>query len=527
MLRFEVNGIEVIPNEVNSFTLALGEQGQISIPDTLVFSGASARPVLDWVASGKIVEKIPLNIWNEGTQIYRGFLDLQDNLVVNGDREVEVKAVSYDSIDWINEFGNSVSFGVLESKGIITRNDYVPIQYVQNYRPDVLAAITAGIGLYNCIDNLIKFIKGTSDIANLSWASTTLSENIRNAIEIIIKIIYLIAQIVAIIALLKQLVIALFGERGEYRAILLRTLFERGCEYFNLSFQSSIFRGEANNLVFIPAKDGLSDKGIPNPNSPLYFFGDFLTQMQTVFNAEVKIINGVMFFERWDSFQSNNDTILKSNFNDQERLLTRYTYNTDEAIGNYNIVYPTDSTEYNTLDDTSIAFQESIDNVKGLTQITLPFAQGKKKGNRSDIEKNLKKAVSTVNKVIGSLGSRNNSVSVNSQNGKLALSSPLFSVDKIAFRRGKNIDEVPASYWWDNFHSVNSYTVNQWINYDSTPMELTFEEFREMVNNNLLISPDGNQVQIISATYLPSTNKAEVQYREKTIYAKGLNAKQI
>ena len=152
MLRFEVNGTEVTPNEVNSFTLALGEEGQISTPETLIFSGASAQPIFEWLDAGKIVEKLPLNIWNDGTQIYRGFIDLQDSLVVNGDRDVEVKAVSYDSIDWLNEFGNSVSFGVMESRGLITQNDYVPIQYVQNFRPDVLAGITAGIGLYNCTD---------------------------------------------------------------------------------------------------------------------------------------------------------------------------------------------------------------------------------------------------------------------------------------------------------------------------------------------------------------------------------------
>ena len=282
-----------------------------------------------------------------------------------------------------------------------------------------------------------------------------------------------------------------------------------------------------SNLLFIPSKDGLIDVGIPGAESPLYFFGDFLTQMQTVFNAEVKIINGVMFFERWDTFRVNNDTILKSNFSDQERLLTRNTFNTDEAIGNYNIVYPTDSTEYNTLDATTLSFQESIQNVKGLTQITLPFAQGKNKKNNSTIENNLKELSSVITKIVSTFGNKKSSLSMNSQNGKLALSEPIFNLDKIAFRRGKNVQEVPASFWWDNYHSVNSFTVNQWVNYDSTPMELTFEEFQTLVNNNIIIDGEGRQVQIISATYLPSTNKAEVEYREKKIYATGLNARII
>lgn len=528
MLRFELDGLQVTPNDILDFNMVLGENGQLSIPDKIILSGANADPIYKAIDAGRIYQKLSLNVWNDGYQIFRGFCDLQEDLIVNGTREVEVKIVSYDSYDWIDKYGNSVSFGVLYSDRYITDNDFEEVKFLQNFKPDAAVALTTSIALYTTGKTLYEAIKEISTISIESSPRIDVGDWLRDILKVILRVIYLILLIVAIALLLKQFIEAIVPTKGTFKTMKVSKMFEAICNYFGLTFRSNIFRGEAANLLYIPYKDELTDVGIPAPNTALYNCGDFLNAMKQVFNADIKIVNGELRFDRWDSFFINNNTILKNNFNNQDRLLDSYSFNTDEAIGNYSIYYQTDASELNTLDGDTLAFQESIRNIKGLTSIALPFAQGKNKTEDTSTLNFLKEIEKTVKSISGSFGSgkgkkgRKGNVS-----DALLVSGKTFTVDKIAFKKGQGVETVPARWWWDNFHYINSFTTNQWIQYDPTPMEMTFDEFRQIINTNTLVDDEGNRVQVTEGTYNPSTNKAEIAYRKKQIYAKGLKGREI
>ena len=295
MLRFELAGTEVVPNDLLDFTLALGEQSQISITDKLVFEGASARVILDEYEKGNIQKKLDLNIWNNGTQVYRGFADMQDSMIIHGDRGVEVAVKSYDNYEWIQEFAKSVSFGVLEQQRYITQTQYKRVNYVQNFKPDVPIIISSSIALYNVTEALIK---ATRLIQEISIQAAPLSLQWLKELAIAaVKIIYVILLMVAISVLLNQLIEALFPNLGWFHGILIVDMFKAICNYFGLTFRSSIFEGEAKDIVYIPYKDELQDIGIPNPDSPLYNCGDFLESMARVFNAQIRIKNGELIFK--------------------------------------------------------------------------------------------------------------------------------------------------------------------------------------------------------------------------------------
>ena len=121
----------------------------------------------------------------------------------------------------------------------------------------------------------------------------------------------------------------------------------------------------------------------------------------------------------------------------QEDLLNRYTYNTDEIVGNYNVFYQTDPSELNTLDGSTLAFQKSYRGVKGLTQIAIPFAQAKNKLTRTDLENDLGLIQRTIQKVVNLFGNSNgaSNQTLNSKLGALLVSKPVFNIDKIAFIR--------------------------------------------------------------------------------------------
>ena len=110
MLRFELDNQEVVPEDVNSFAFALDENGQIALAsDKIVFNGLGAKITRKWIDDGKLFKKLPFKIWEDGIQMYNGFLDLQEDLKIHGDRSVEVKAQSRAKIAIrINEMINQI-----------------------------------------------------------------------------------------------------------------------------------------------------------------------------------------------------------------------------------------------------------------------------------------------------------------------------------------------------------------------------------------------------------------------------------
>ena len=517
MMRFELNGQEVTPNDILDFSLALnGETGQISLAnEKLVFSDLGAKIVRDWIDAGKMFQDLPLKVWNEGQQVFNGFCDLQNGLVIDGDRTIETEVVSYDSFDWIDRFANSISFGVLYEEKHITDSDFEIVNYITNFKPDVAEAALSGMGIYTAVKGFAEMVKHLQIIIVRGLPEFN-AGFFKELAKIVIEIAYLVALIIALQALLVRFIEALFPQRGTYKAMRVTRMCERLFGYFGLSFTSTIPR----DMIIIPAKDGLKDVGIPDANSPIYNCGDFLTTLKQIFNADIKIVNGVATLKRWDEFTLLADDILKDNFNNQEDLLNRYTYNTDELVGNYNVFYQTDPSELNTLDGSTLAFQKSYTGVKGLTQIAIPFAQAKNKLTRTDLENDLGLIQRTIHRIVNLFGNNNsNTTTINSKLGALLVSKPVFNIDKIAFIRGRNIDTISASYWWDNWHYVNGADVNQWKQYDVTPVEMTFTQFRKLINNNYIIASDGKTVEVTGATYTPHTNTANIEYREKTKYA--------
>ena len=287
MLRFELDGLQVTPNDILKFNMVLGENGQLSIPDKIILSGANADPIYKAIDAGRIYQKLPLNVWNDGYQIFRGFCDLQEDLIVNGTREVEVKIVSYDSYDWIDKYGNSVSFGVLYSDRYITDNDFEEVKFLQNFKPDAAVALTTSIALYTTGKTLYESIRDISSIAIKTSPKVNFRAWLEEVLVAILYIIYLIILIVAVSLLLKQFIEAIVPTKGTFKTMKVSKMFEAICSYFGLTFRSNIFRGEAANLLYIPYKDELTDVGIPAPNTALYNCGDFLNAMKQVFEPRI------------------------------------------------------------------------------------------------------------------------------------------------------------------------------------------------------------------------------------------------
>ena len=524
MIRFELNGNNIqAPEGLLDFNLTLDENGQVTIAqDTVIMYGNGNQLIRNWINDGKIVKEMPFNVWVEGFQVFRGFIDLQDSAKFYGDRSCEVKIKSYDSYTWIEEYGKSVSFGVLALDGFITNSDFVDVKYQVNFRPDLAVTATTALGIYSVTRSLIETIRFLSTISIESLPQLDPGGLAKSIAKIIVMIIALVAQIVATVALIRALIDALLPQSGRYKAMRIEQMFKSIASYFGLTFESSIFQGQNRNIIFIPSKNDKENVGYPSAKSVHYNVGDFITNMKELFNADLKVYNGVMKFERWNDFKTNSNVIIKNNFSNQERLLNSFSYNTNEAIGNYNIVYQTDTTDINTLDGDGLSFQESIEDVKGLAQINIPFSIGKRKVGIGEVEEGLLDINNLANRITSTFGNGQN-VSLKSNRGALLVSNKEFNNDKIAILNGQGVRELPASFWWNNFHFINSYTVNQWREYDLTPMEMTIDEFRQIINSNIIVDDNGKEVRIENITFNPSTNKAEVQYKVKEIYARGLN----
>jgi hypothetical protein len=550
------------------------ESGSINVSD-LAFVGAAKDYISQRIKSGVnggvgIFEGIPYQILvGEQTNpvfTFRGYLDMTDEeLTVLGKEEIKVGLKKEQGEDWLADVADSFSFAYLYKIGIITQSDFVKVPYVINYVPDGLQLILISMSIYMMSKELIENIQAIAEsIGDITDASTPVigvsvglgagvvtAWDLGNYIMAALKVIARIAYAVAIIIAIKNLVEALFEQlmpkKRFHLGMRYKTMFEKACQYLDLTLSSSIL-DSIEDKVYIPPKDrqgGESgETGYPTNSSAIYIFGDLIRKMKEQYNADYRIQNGVFYFERRDSFRTPSIYQMPSFFTDQDRKLDANGYNTSELVANYNIYYEYDVQDQNTLDDqTGRVFQaittpivvgdQKLVNVKGLTQISIPYSQGKEKTKLTDVEKLLKTLGQVVDGLTGIFGGGTNFASkIEDRIGSLLLSSHFLTIGKEVVMSGAKLADnqrglLDAKLLWDNYHYINSFapyqgTHNQYARYKEAPVPMSLQDFALLLENNLAIDSEGNEYEIEKVIYNPYRRRAKLDYRIKELYTNNL-----
>ncbi len=545
------------------------ESASINITDLEFVLEANAflqERILNGISGGVGIfegEPYTITVGNQQDPVYQfdGFLDFTDELTVIGEEEISAGLKQIQGTDWLNDVADSFSFRYLQDQNIINTADFVKVPYVINYVPDGTQLLLLGISIYLIQKELFEQLDSLADIVGIGTDAATPvvsvfpGWDVGNTIYAVLRgaarAVYIASIVVALVNLINEVFAQLLPKRREHLGMTFRRMMERGCQYLNLTFQSGI---PELDWVHIPAKDrrggSSGETGVPGTNSSINTFGDLIRTLKQIFNADFRISNGILRLERRDLFKTSGDYVIPAFFNDQPRLLDRNGFNTDEIVANYNINFQFDSQDQNTLDDqTGLVFQaittpirtinQNLVNIKGLTEIVVPFSLGKAKQGLNGVEEVLKALGKAVDFLTGVLPGRGTNFAgkIEKRIGSLLMSSDFISFGKVVAMNGALLVKdqrgtVNARRLWDNYHFINSFALvngehNQYFRYQGLRVPMSLEDFQKVLENNQCTDQDGNEAEIELVEYSPQLGSAVINYRIKKIYTNNLKIEYV
>jgi hypothetical protein len=528
------------------------------------FEGTAARFINNWISLNGIFQGIPFKITDCNTlTVLDGCLDLAaDEARYECDRVV-VPVRDNGLRDYLDDRAKSFRFATLAdlpatAPGAITTNDYLAVPYCINDIPDYVQVVIVSLSIYSITKETIQVVKDIGDlIADLANPVTTANAIVQAAL----LLVYLTALIVAMINLIQQFIDNIIQVRKHKLAMHCRTLFQRGCAYLGLSFQSSIF---ATNSVFynaaiIPRKVSDYDRAnfinrlreydeLQTPaESYGYYdgtFAEFINDMELVFNAKARVVAGVLRFERFDYWNISTPYTLPNV--DTEPFM----YNASELAANYLFSWQLDAQDQNTYDEfigTNCQMQASVTSVlnqknillTNLTEVRPGLALAKRKEVLNRVELLLDSAISLLTNLANAITAAINAVLsvlpgniqipplpgnlINQRVGWLRLSSDFIGVPKFVILDGSNnIDAnnhlyTSAEYLMQNYHSASFPLQNQWLLYKDQEVPFCCEDYSYLRQSNGMRTFDNRFAKAITIRWQMGANIAKMDYRVKPI----------
>jgi len=375
-----------------------------------------------WISAGYIFEGMPFRI--EEVQetngnvitIFDGFLDLTE-MTKFDEYGIVAKSKQRYSIDWLNDTAAGFGFEFLASEGIITNADYIDIPYIisaiPNYKESAMAIVSLTLVGNQLIDSIYTISEYIASVASdpLMWGQI---------LALVVRLISFLLLVVSAILLIKQVFELLIQRVKYHKGISLRTLFEKGCQFLNLTFDSSVVPDDWYILpkkYVIPKNPsnffGFNILGAFTPDEftqygyPKESFSEFIIKMKDLFNGKVLMNEslGNLRFERRD-FSTTPATYIMPPVEN-----TSYELNTNEFISNLLIEFNTDVSESNTITQylgTGYQItQRPINSInpenilmKGLRMVDVQYALGKRKTELTTVEEIFKAVLDTIDFVL-------------------------------------------------------------------------------------------------------------------------------
>lgn len=514
--------------------------------DNVTFYGEDAENIIAFFNTYGFGVMMPFEIKIDGVVMPKLGLNARKNWRVRGCNEIEIGVDVLRSNNSFQAEASGLQLRRLESEGYITTADKVQVPYNLNYIPDGVVLVTLGISTFMMARELYYFIKEGGLTAAFAANVVTVPTAILNALLVIA---YFVGVVIAITNLIQQIFQEIYSVTRYHTGVRFKTLMERACNYLGVSFVSTIFDDPKwANAVYIPTKTErgrisptIFQNGTPHSNdNGWYFFGQFLENAQTFFNAEYRISNGVLRFERWDWWQQTATLTLDDNWTNQDRLINEIGNNADEFVGGYTMSFQFDQKDQNTFDNFNGTVYDVItENVSGIGSdyendggalvIEFPLARGTRKDSLTRFEEALLVLATFVDGLVTifSVGNASTNFAQNIENriGNLLLSDHFTDVPKIVFceNNGRLSTTQPsASLMWTEFHRINSFVPinnqhNQWKKY-VMPQQFCKDNFVTLLENNFVSSNSGNIVKVDSVKWIVEEDAAELEIAENELY---------
>lgn len=517
------------------------------------------------------------------SEVLESYLDFTDNPIFKDCNIIEAALKRKQGVDWLDEVADTAIYRYMASDdyngaGKLTDSDYFGVPYIINYIPDGVQLLILAISTFTLTKELIESIQSiaeqSADLSTNAVPTTgtsvglgagvvtawPLGKIIAAVIKLAVTVAYTIGIIFAIIELVKQIVEQLAPVKRFHLGMPIRSLFQKGCDFLGLGFSSTLLDAldkTNQKWVLIPSKShkgGLPPTGVsqgdftevgyPTSKDGLDTLGDVIRTFSQVFNADVRLINGTLHFERRDFWQNQSGYVIPNTFSNQEQLRNETSVNSNKIVSNYVIQWSTDQNDLNTLDNPvgrvaqavtspKVVNNPDLVNIKGLKEVRIPFSLPVRKDELTEIEKALKLFLEAADFLTGQLGQPQSFASqFSSRIGSMNLSSHFLGVPKMVVMSGNKLandqrDLLSAKKLWDFYHFIESFVTidgknNQQIIVSEQTIPFCFNDFVSLSNNNFVETENGERAEIKNLTWTVESDTAVITYNVYRVYDENL-----
>lgn len=532
-----------------------GIQNNVSTSE-ITFPLQAAKLVKQWVLDGAggngvgIFEGIPFDITVSNdldvTLIGNYILDF-DTYRELEDRKVNVTFRLQNGLNQIADRLEAITFGWLESKGIVTAADYVTIDYVvvpKNSATEIVSmAIVTAIMAKATIDSIYNLGVSLGIFSGISSQipAGPVGATIFKVIQVIVQIAQVAATLLAFGKMLITFINAFIPLPRKAKAMTYRRMLEIVATYLGYTLETNL---PLENYVYLPSntqsdtygKNGLiqlgkgTQKGIPQSNDYGYSLSEFVDLLKTLFNGKFAVIDNTLHFRQAnDSFW-----ITTATYSLPENLfINSVAYNTNDLKANKFYKFKTDSADEYTISEFTGTNYEVVTTpilttnkknvlIKGLEQIDFRVALGNLKYGTTPLESVLlttAKIADAFNKVFG--GNTNYYQQVlASVSTKLKVSNNNYTVAKILYYVNGAIPNnhrtlLSAKALYSQYYVSDSFTVDfygQKRIYTDIKIPFNYEDFLKVSTNSYIKDYQGRIAKITSLKWSVANDYAIIDF---------------
>lgn len=567
-MKWILNGTEVTPR--NTLEIALnsdwtGRPNELEVDADKLQLPREAVPIIhDWIATYGPFQGIPLQIVTNATaqapsQTLEYYVDLMEKPIFE-DFQVIVPVKKRGGQDNFFDNADGSTFELMASEGV--NFNLVDIPYVIIKDNAIELALTLANSLYVLTKELIDQIVALSQtITNIVDAVTpnagvppsfNTGQIITLSIKALLQIAVIALLLFALLKMAQQFFELIFPKIRNFQGTKVQHLIEKGCQYLGYTLESDLLQ-ELSNLTICPVplvkeKESFWDKfendlnfaftkGYPSASDSTPTLGALLREVEKTYNAKTRVRNGVVQIERRDHWQFITPNVIVPSLAIQDKRQNRYTLNTEDAWKRTFIHYQTDTSDTHTLDffdptdaeyDTSpvnIA-NEDLVSLKGLNDISIPFALGVRKNNLNWLEELAKAFFEVVDEVLNAFGANGNFTGqITDRIGVMQISQQFYARTKMMWTvNGKQpanyADFIRASAIYNKYHVINQIQINDFKVFQDIRVAMNSSDFVNLLDNNYA-EIEGLICELLTMKFFEEQSSAVISYKQPFNYADG------
>jgi len=556
--------LEAFDIDVKSDFVNDNVQPSLSIDDLTIF-GKGVDIVNTHIANGLYYKGLPIRIGVlNSVNVFDGYINLPKKHIKNNDGTINVGIVKKSSLNSLNDRLASITWSMLDAKGIVKQSNYTNLNYVVEKSNNALDIIIMTITLYVMVRELISIVDRLTDTINKATTSvipavgvgavSMVGQIIYATLSIVLQILYMAIVLIAIIDMGKKLFELLLPPVRTHKTMQFREGMEILSNHLGYTFESPIT--ELDTYYYLPSNTKIDEIdlkvgkistpkgtafGHPDTNDFGFTGLEYVTIMLDEFNAKLVIDgNKLVMRSKNDPFWKKQSTYkmpdieVESFANNAKDLVFSklLRFETDPIMDEYTLSNFKGTNYQILVEDPNIQQGKDDNFIKKHETLDFRLALGNRKNELNAVERTLKTLGGIIDGVTGVFGGGTSfKQKVKNRVGVLKVGENNFTKAKVVIVEGGGIptdqrDRLSAKFLYEKYINYDSFVLNNFggqkdlFDLDNVPFGIN--EFLKTSNNSFFKTFDGADAKFLETEWNILSDSSKVIFEKKRIFAPNL-----